>query len=123
MRFIYRPGHPEASEHGFVAADRLSAGPSPVRSDMPAPTVIRDIEPYKSMVDGTMITSRSRHRDHLKAHGMVELGNEMPQGPKLETVSEKDIAEAYDQVEAGYHPKVEQAPPEPWTGPIEESCE
>jgi len=40
------------------------------------PQVIKDIEPYKSMIDGQMITSRSRHRDHLRAHGCIEVGNE-----------------------------------------------
>lgn len=38
--------------------------------------VVSDIQPYKSMIDGSMITSRSRHREHLKAHGCIEVGNE-----------------------------------------------
>lgn len=38
--------------------------------------VIEDIQPYKSMVTGEMITSRSRHREHLKEHGMIEIGND-----------------------------------------------
>jgi hypothetical protein len=37
-----------------------------------------DIKPYRSMVDGSMIGSRSMHREHLKAHGCIEVGNEMP---------------------------------------------
>lgn len=41
-----------------------------------APFVMGDIQPYKSMVTGEMITSRSAHRDHLKAHRLVEVGNE-----------------------------------------------
>lgn len=41
-----------------------------------APHVVADIQPYKSMITGEMITSRSQHRAHLKAHGMVEVGNE-----------------------------------------------
>lgn len=36
-----------------------------------------DIKPYKSMADGTWITSRSQHRRHLKRHGCVEVGNEV----------------------------------------------
>jgi hypothetical protein len=40
--------------------------------------IIPDIAPYKSMIDGRMITSRSQHRLHLKAHGCVEVGNEDP---------------------------------------------
>lgn len=38
--------------------------------------VMPDIEPYQSMIDGSMITSRSEHRAHLKQHGCVEVGNE-----------------------------------------------
>jgi hypothetical protein len=38
--------------------------------------VMGDIAPYKSMIDGSMISSRSRHREHLKQHGCVEVGND-----------------------------------------------
>lgn len=41
-----------------------------------APAVANDIQPYKSMIDGRMINSRSEHRSHLKAHGCIEVGNE-----------------------------------------------
>jgi hypothetical protein len=37
-----------------------------------------DIQPYKSMIDGRMITSRSQHRRHLKANNCIEVGNEDP---------------------------------------------
>jgi hypothetical protein len=40
------------------------------------PMVIRDLEPYKNMVDGRMITSRSEHRELLKRHNLFEVGNE-----------------------------------------------
>lgn len=35
-----------------------------------------DIQPYRSMVDGSLITSRSHHREHLRQHGCVEVGND-----------------------------------------------
>ena len=35
-----------------------------------------DIQPYQSQIDGSMITSRSQHRSHLKQHGCIEVGNE-----------------------------------------------
>ena len=38
--------------------------------------VMPDIKPYQSMIDGSWITSRSEHREHLKQHGCVEVGNE-----------------------------------------------
>lgn len=42
-----------------------------------APYVATDMQPYQSMIDGSWITSRSRHNEHLKAHGCIEVGNEM----------------------------------------------
>jgi hypothetical protein len=48
--------------------------------DSLGPMVMPDIAPYKSMIDGSMITSRSVHRDHLRQHGCIEVGNE-----KMET--------------------------------------
>lgn len=41
-----------------------------------SPTIMPDIKPYRSMITGELITSRSRHREHLKAHGAVEVGND-----------------------------------------------
>ena len=38
--------------------------------------IMGDIQPYKSMIDGSMITSRSHHRNHLKDHDCIEVGNE-----------------------------------------------
>lgn len=35
-----------------------------------------DIQPYKSMVTGEMIEGRKQHRDHLKEHRLIEVGNE-----------------------------------------------
>jgi len=40
--------------------------------------VVPDIQPYKSMIDGSMITSRSKHRAHLAEHNCIEIGNEDP---------------------------------------------
>jgi hypothetical protein len=41
-----------------------------------APMVMGDIEPYRNMVDGRVITSRSHHRAFLRQHGLIEVGNE-----------------------------------------------
>ena len=48
------------------------------RPDVPEAKVhvVPDIQPYKSMIDGHMVTSRSEHRRHLKDHGCIEIGNE-----------------------------------------------
>lgn len=42
-----------------------------------APSIQADIKPYKSMIDGSMITSRSQHRNHLRQHNKIEVGNEV----------------------------------------------
>lgn len=38
--------------------------------------IMPDIAPYKSMIDGHMVGSRSEHRVHLRDHGCIEVGNE-----------------------------------------------
>lgn len=38
--------------------------------------VMGDIAPYRSMIDGSMVTSRSHHREHLRQHGCIEVGND-----------------------------------------------
>ncbi len=40
--------------------------------------VMPEIAPYKSMVTGETIESRSRHQEHLRRHNMIEIGNEVP---------------------------------------------
>lgn len=47
-------------------------------------TVIQDIEPYKSPLDGSVISSRSRHREHMREHGVIEMGNEYPKGKEVD---------------------------------------
>jgi len=65
--------------------------------------VMADIQPYKSMVTGEMITGRSQHRAHLKRHNCFEIGNENPMHkPVQRTRHEKDalrqeLHEIYDQ--------------------------
>ena len=39
-------------------------------------TIIKDIEPYRNVIDGGVITSRKHHRDFLRARNMIEVGNE-----------------------------------------------
>lgn len=54
-----------------------------------APMVISDIEGYISMVDGSWIKSKSNHRSHLKQHGMIELGNDVPMQHKPAQMSKQ----------------------------------
>lgn len=63
-------------------------------SDLAAPMVVKDTEPYRSVIDGSMIGGRRQHREHLKAHGCVEVGNEMksvrsiPRPPRDEVIAD-----------------------------------
>ncbi len=50
------------------------------RSHLAAPRIIHDRVEYKSMRTGEMITSRRNHRDHLKRHELVELGDISAEG-------------------------------------------
>lgn len=45
-----------------------------------APNVISDIEPYRVVGPeyGKVISSRSKHREYLRKHNLVEVGNEKP---------------------------------------------
>ena len=57
--------------------------------------VMPDIKPYQSMVDGSMITSRSKHRDHLRKHNCFEVGNEtMKTSPSTSVDTRKEILKA-----------------------------
>jgi len=52
-----------------------------------APMLMKDVEPYRSVVTGEVIGGRRQHREHLKQHNCIEVGNEMPkartpEGPK-----------------------------------------
>lgn len=44
--------------------------------DPKASYVMGDIQPYKSMLTGETISSRSKHREHLREHGCIEVGND-----------------------------------------------
>ena len=47
--------------------------PAPRKTDW---RVMPDIKPYRSMIDGSMVNSRSRHREMLRDNGCVEIGND-----------------------------------------------
>lgn len=61
-------------------------------SDPVTPIIMSDIQPYQSMADGSMITSRSQHRAHLKQHNCIEIGNEtMESKPALVKDNRKEV--------------------------------
>ena len=38
--------------------------------------IMPEIEPYISQIDGSVISSRAQHREHLRRHGYTEVGND-----------------------------------------------
>lgn len=60
--------------------------------------VIRDIDPYQSVIDGSVISSRREHREHLKRHNCVEIGSEdnVPTRPKSDPDIKPFIKRAMD---------------------------
>lgn len=60
-RWIYKDG--EAFEVGEYQAE-------------PQHYILPDIQPYQSMADGSIITGRRQHREHLRQHNCIEIGNE-----------------------------------------------
>lgn len=70
-RYVYERGEVVyAEENGVVTLDKREA------AKLAGFMVMPDIQPYVSMVDGSIINSRSRHREHLREHGCVEVGND-----------------------------------------------
>ena len=67
--------------------------------------IMPDIKPYQSMIDGREITSRSKHREHLRAHNCVEIGNDSSLSKKPKPLQsppglKEKIIRAVNQVEA-----------------------
>ncbi len=78
-RFVQRDGKLYEVGKDFIPEPRSAA-----------PMIAPDIQPYKSMVDGSLITSRSHHREHLRQHGCIEVGNDSSltkQRPPLQPAS------------------------------------
>lgn len=70
-RYIFDQGQViYAEENGQVTIDQRE-----VQNDAGF-FVIPDCQPFQSMVDGTIINSKSQYRDHLRQHNAVEVGND-----------------------------------------------
>jgi hypothetical protein len=69
-----------------IGLDLVEVAPDyvPQRPATAAHNIIPDIAPYQSMVTGEQIMGRRQHREHLKAHGLVEVGNEAMKPYKTE---------------------------------------
>lgn len=79
------------------------------RSDLACPHFILDRVEYRSQETGEMITSRSAHREHLKRHRLIEVGNEPVKSESEYTKRKRhreeirrDLVEALEQKRQGY---------------------
>ncbi len=99
------------------------------KSDFPCPRVVSGAVEIQSQADGRTYTCRKAYRNSLKQQGMMELGNEVLPEKKAEaSVTEDDIALAYEQCEQGAGVTADNIPdtqgeamPEGWQGSIKES--
>ena len=64
--------------------------------------VMGDIDPYQSMITGEMIQGRRQHREHLRQHECIEVGNERPKPRPLTSIDREDIRRDLHRVAAGY---------------------
>lgn len=55
----------------------VEKGAAPARNRA-APEIMPDIKPYRSTITQELITSRSKHRQHLRQHNCEEIGSETP---------------------------------------------
>ena len=63
--------------------------------------VLGDIQPYKSMITGEMINGRRQHREHLRQHGCIEVGNEKITPRKPVNFNRDDYRRSVAEVMAG----------------------
>jgi hypothetical protein len=54
-------------------------------------TIIPDISPYRSVITGETISGRAQHRQHLREHGCIEVGNEPVRPPERTWDATKDL--------------------------------
>lgn len=64
--------------------------------------VMGDIQPYKSMITGEIIHGRRQHREHLRQHGCIEVGNERPKPKTPAPISREDIRRDLHRAAAHY---------------------
>jgi len=71
-RYIYdKEGHLiYAEENGEVKLNNMA------ETNRPDFYVMPDVQPFRSMIDGSLITSRGKYRQHLRQHNCVEVGND-----------------------------------------------
>jgi hypothetical protein len=60
--------------------------------------VMGDIQPYRSMCDGSMVEGRRQHREHLRRHNVVEVGNDFDKRPQKAVETPRGVKETLIEV-------------------------
>lgn len=63
--------------------------------------VMGDIQPYQSQVTGEMVMGRRQHREHLRQHNVIEVGNELDKATPKPYVSPEGLKEQL--IRAAHH--------------------
>lgn len=81
-RSIWKDGKLYAEYEGDTLTYLAPEYQAPKRSEtVQAPYFMKDIGEYRSPIDNQMITTRSAHREHMKMHDVIEVGNERMRTP------------------------------------------
>ena len=101
--YVYRPDHPRANANGMIDKDLLFEE-ALERAACAAPHVILDtMAPTRHMADGKYYTSKSKFRAVTRAHGCVEIGNELPALLKPRKPVELDRAQRRGDIARAIH--------------------
>ena len=65
--------------------------------------VMADIAPYQSVITGETIGGRRQHREHLKMHGCIEVGNEKMKPKPMREISREERREAIRKAYREWH--------------------
>lgn len=74
MKYVYKPGHPNASKFGFVPVTELE----PVSLALNAPVLMDRFYENTAATDGTDIGSRRKHREYMKRTGLAPTSDFSP---------------------------------------------
>jgi len=69
VRYVYRPGHPKASQYGFVKITDIEQEPS--HNALNAPILMDRFYENTKATDGTDIGSRRKHRAYMRDRGLA----------------------------------------------------
>lgn len=94
MSLDYPPGWEGRKTYVFVDGEFIPKIYAPRGGATAGVQIMRDIDDYTSVLDGARITSRSHHREHMRQHDVIELGNETPRSLQPQTPSRIDWGQA-----------------------------